>query len=57
MPQLHDAHHQTDDHDHPHAEISHSGRPGYYEIMETAVRRQIEPERRPWVARSSPAPG
>jgi nitrile hydratase alpha subunit len=26
------------DHDHPHAEISRSDRPGYYEIMETAVR-------------------
>jgi nitrile hydratase alpha subunit len=26
------------DHDHPHAEISQSDRPGYYEIMETAVR-------------------
>ena len=31
------------DHDHtqPHAEISDSGRPGYYEIMETAVRELL----------------
>ena len=29
------------DHAHPHAEISHSGRPGYYEIMETAVRELL----------------
>ena len=29
------------DHDHPHTEISHSGRPGYYEIMETAVRELL----------------
>jgi Nitrile hydratase, alpha chain len=33
-----DHHH---DHDHPHAEISESGRPGYYEIMETAVRELL----------------
>jgi hypothetical protein len=24
-------------HDHPHPEISQSGRPGYYDVMETAV--------------------
>jgi len=34
----HDDHHG---HDHPHAEIVHSGRPGYYEIMETAVRELL----------------
>ena len=28
-------------HDHPHAEIAQSGRPGYYEIMETAVRELL----------------
>ena len=28
-------------HDHPHAEIGQSGRPGYYEIMETAVRELL----------------
>jgi nitrile hydratase alpha subunit len=30
-----------DHHDHPHAEISHSERPGYYDIMETAVRELL----------------
>jgi nitrile hydratase alpha subunit len=29
------------EHDHPHAEIAPSGRPGYYEIMETAVRELL----------------
>ncbi len=29
------------DHDHPHAEIVQSDRPGYYEIMETAVRELL----------------
>ena len=29
------------DHDHPHAEISQTGRPGYYDIMETAVRELL----------------
>ena len=29
------------DHDHTHAEISHSERPGYYDIMETAVRELL----------------
>jgi nitrile hydratase alpha subunit len=29
------------DHDHPHAEIGHSERPGYYDIMETAVRELL----------------
>src|SRR5580698_5014835 len=28
-------------HDHSHAEISHSERPGYYEVMETAVRELL----------------
>src|SRR3954447_23391754 len=37
MPQLPDAH----DHGHPHAEISQTGRPSYYEIMETAVRELL----------------
>lgn len=30
-----------DDHDHPHAEIGESGRPGYYDTMETAVRELL----------------
>ena len=29
------------DHDHDHAEIGQAGRPGYYEIMETAVRELL----------------
>lgn len=29
------------DHDHPHAEISVSERPGYYEVMETAIRELL----------------
>jgi nitrile hydratase alpha subunit len=29
------------DHDHPHAEISQSGRPGFYDVMETAVRELL----------------
>jgi nitrile hydratase alpha subunit len=29
------------DHPHPHAEISHAERPGYYDIMETAVRELL----------------
>ena len=28
-------------HDHPHAEIGQAGRPGYYDIMETAVRELL----------------
>lgn len=32
----HDGH--DDDHDHPHAPITQDGMPGYYDIMETAVR-------------------
>ena len=31
----------THGHDHPHAEISQTGRPSYYEIMETAVRELL----------------
>jgi nitrile hydratase alpha subunit len=31
----------TDTHGHPHPEISHTERPGYYEVMETAVRELL----------------
>ncbi|MCW6511714.1 nitrile hydratase subunit alpha [Lichenifustis flavocetrariae] len=34
-------HHHDHTHDHPHAEISQTERPGYYEIMETAVRELL----------------
>jgi nitrile hydratase len=35
-------HHDHDhDHDHPHAEISQSGHPGFYDIMETAMRELL----------------
>jgi nitrile hydratase alpha subunit len=40
IDQSHD-HDHDQGHDHPHAEISQSGRPGYYEIMETAVRELL----------------
>ena len=33
--------HDHDPHDHPHAEIGQAGRPGYYDIMETAVRELL----------------
>lgn len=33
--------HHDHDHDHPHAEISQSERPGFYDIMETAVRELL----------------
>src|ERR1700761_5989423 len=33
--------HHGHDHDHPHAEIGQSGRPGFYDIMETAVRELL----------------
>jgi nitrile hydratase alpha subunit len=33
------------DQDHPHAEISHSERPGYYDVMETAVRELLVEKR------------
>lgn len=36
-----DPHGDHHGHDHPHAEIVHSGRPGYYEIMATAVRELL----------------
>lgn len=40
----HAGHHDHEhDHDHgqPHAEVSQSGRPGYYDVMETAVRELL----------------
>ena len=37
----HDHSHDHNGHDLPHAEISQTGRPGYYEIMETAVRELL----------------
>lgn len=39
----HSDHHDHDhhDHDHPHAEIVHAEPPGYYEIMETAIRELL----------------
>jgi len=33
------------DHDHDHAEIGQAGRPGYYEIMETAIRELLVEKR------------
>src|SRR3954465_12044414 len=45
MPQLPDAHAHAHGHDHPHAEISQTGRPSYYEIMETAVRELLVEKR------------
>ncbi len=33
--------HHDHDHGQPHAEVSQSGRPGYYDIMETAVRELL----------------
>src|SRR5262245_10149088 len=36
-----DDHEHGHGHNHPHAEIAQSGRPGYYEIMETAVRELL----------------
>jgi len=35
------AHEHEHDHDHPHAEISVSEMPGYYEVMETAIRELL----------------
>jgi nitrile hydratase len=35
------SHDHDHDHDHPHAEISVSERPGYYEVMETAIRELL----------------
>lgn len=37
----HDHHAHDHDHDHPHAEIAETGAPGYYDIMETAVRELL----------------
>jgi nitrile hydratase len=37
----HTPHDHDHDHDHPHAEISQTGRPGFYDIMETAVRELL----------------
>lgn len=34
-------HHDDREHDHPHTEISQSERPGFYDIMETAVRELL----------------
>lgn len=34
-------HKHNHDHDHPHAEIGETGAPGYYDIMETAVRELL----------------
>jgi nitrile hydratase alpha subunit len=34
-------HEHGHDHDHPHAEIGAEGRPGYYDVMETAVRELL----------------
>ena len=43
MPQPHETHQHASDHPpgHQHEEISHSGRPGYYEVMETAIRELL----------------
>jgi nitrile hydratase alpha subunit len=41
MAQQGQDHNPDHGHDHPHAEIGQSGRPGYYEIMETAVRELL----------------
>jgi len=35
------SHDHDHDHDHDHAEISQTGRPGYYEVMETALRELL----------------
>jgi nitrile hydratase alpha subunit len=40
MTHPHDGDHHDHDHAHPHAEIA-EGRPGYYDIMETAVRELL----------------
>jgi nitrile hydratase alpha subunit len=37
----HHDHEHDHDHGQPHAEVSQSGRPGYYDIMETAVRELL----------------
>jgi nitrile hydratase len=38
-------HDHDHDHDHPHAEIGQTGRPGYYDMMETAVRELLVEKR------------
>ena len=43
-PQEH-RHDRGHDHDHDHAEIGQAGRPGYYEIMETAIRELLVEKR------------
>src|ERR1700744_4765422 len=40
-PHHHHDHDHDHDHDHPHAEIAQTGRPGFYDIMETAVRELL----------------
>src|SRR3954469_13378166 len=45
MPQLPDADAHDHGHDYPHAEIGQSGPPGYYEVMETAVRELLVEKR------------
>src|SRR3712207_1605595 len=37
----HDDHDHHHDHDHDHAAIGHDERPGYYDVMETAVRELL----------------
>ena len=37
----HDPDHDHDGHDHPHAEISQTEKPGYYDMLETAVRELL----------------
>lgn len=44
MSGRHDHEHDHDDHhghDHPHAEVGAAGRPGYYDMLETAVRELL----------------
>jgi nitrile hydratase alpha subunit len=45
MPPHEHEHHHDHAHDHPHAEINQSERPGYYEIMETAIRELLVEKR------------
>jgi len=37
----HDGHGHDHGHDHPHAEVGAAGRPGYYDMLETAVRELL----------------
>jgi nitrile hydratase len=41
MSTAHQGHDHDHDHDHPHAEIGQTGKPGYYDMMETAVRELL----------------